>query len=130
MLYINIYIQIMRYIREYSKFESDEKFHEISLREFDELAGGVWIDKNFFTKNDLNALDEVLSLRYLTFDPSDTWFLNFKITPLKYIGIWKAKDDWFYLYYRCDETHLRHYYKCDQIDGVIDCIKSLDIHLI
>ena len=42
--------------------------------------------------------------------------------------VYKLDDEWFYVIvsdYRFDKFGIHRYYKCDQIDGLIDCLKML-----
>lgn len=36
-------------------------------------------------------------------------------------AIWKFSDEWYYV----EDSNMRHYYKCDQFSGLIDCIKRI-----
>ena len=48
-----------------------------------------------------------------------------------YFNIYKTDDDWYYLYYNRDEIingekeDVEHYYRCDQFDGILQCLEDL-----
>jgi hypothetical protein len=47
------------------------------------------------------------------------------------IRVDKVKDEWYYLQLTISEEDDYHYYKCDQFDGLIDCLKMIkDKHFI
>jgi len=48
-----------------------------------------------------------------------------------YFNIYKTDDDWYYLYYNRDEIingkkeDMEYYYRCDQFDGLLQCLEDL-----
>ena len=53
----------------------------------------------------------------------------FLYSSILFINVYKLKDEWYYVEVinktQPIDTGNKHYYKCDQFDGLIDCLKMI-----
>lgn len=128
-------------------FQLKEKYKEINLDEFNydlwgEETGDEITDEkisketvkekwDYFTKYEFERIGG-LGLKFIKDEKTYSKPILSYISDKEIITIYKLIDDWFYIFY---STQYRYWeskmYKCDQINGLIECLKMIinkDIH--
>ena len=126
----------MKYLRLFE--EAGEKYFPIENL-YDVIRGQKFYTFTKHEKREIEDLGFVIMTEYdRQLDPSGKFRWRYEpyyelfYFRYKYV-VYKLDDEWFYLIvndYRVEEFSkygIHRYYKCDQIDGLIDCLKNVMI---
>lgn len=111
--------------QKFNESKGNSGFKEISPRERN-FAGKFTIEKETtFNKNDIQTIRSFLTSKWdirdfeVSVDEISFW-MPYKIgSTKKHIRISSYNDEWFLI------ANHPFFYECDQIDGVIECLKTL-----
>ena len=117
--------------KEYKSFsEVRDEYSYIACQEFFEPGDISKIQKFNFPQN-IPKYEYVKNNRIISIICSDPNLINIYLNKSS-IGITKLEDEWFYVKIQFDRIEImsrvfyhKEVYKCDQIDGVIDCLTYL-----
>lgn len=121
----NIYYMILNW-QKFSEGKSNSGFKEISSRERN-FGNKFTIEKETtFNENDIQTIRSFLTPKWdirdfeVSVDQISFWMPYRSIgSPNKHIRISSYDDEWFLL-----DNH-PFFYECDQVEGVINCLKTL-----
>ena len=121
-------------------------FESISMKSYEEITDDEWSifahkwyesdpGENALTDKECQVIKDIINpYAYMKFDIKNQFISNYRyqliiLTDRRHIGdilikIYKDIDEWFYV-----NTNFKSYehnlYKCDQIDGLVDCLNDL-----
>jgi hypothetical protein len=114
----------MKYLKEYNDHNSS--YEEITFYVYNEYMSLKGHDRVLFSEKELELVREIFkNARYFSTTQNATIFIH---SFIYIIYIYKMVDEWYYI--DCEEVEtvhkkVRHYYKCDQMHGLIDCLTML-----
>lgn len=107
----------------YIKLFENITYYPISEEEFDNMG-----TSEPFTDNEYQVISDLLNTIFTDIEIS---YVISAVVPKSIIqtrmyfdevfAIWKFTDEWYFV----ADSNMRHYYKCDQFDGLINCIKNI-----
>lgn len=111
-----------------SIFEENKLFWEVTEDEYEDNLRY----SNKLTQGEINNLDKVLTQEELSYEIRENdnrkFYINYNSVNISIhisdsllddISLYKLEDDWFYV------MDAAFYYKCDQWDGLLECIKYI-----
>lgn len=110
----------MKYIK---YFESESSYYkELSEQEFDNTINDTTITDRFY-KDEIYSIEKAIESSIATNYPHAIYIVK----GLNYYYIYKLPDEWYCISSSSPskgrlDTH--KYYKCDQIEGLLKCIKE------
>jgi hypothetical protein len=110
----------------YLKLFENISYYQISEDDFDNIHFQSTCEP--FTESEYKIISDMLNKIFADIEIS---YVISSIVPKAIIQariyfdeifeIWKFSDEWYYV----EDSTMRHYYKCDQFSGLIDCIKKI-----
>lgn len=122
----------MKYLR---LFENHQLYDEISEFEFDAMEGRhsiPFIEDEYRIICDMfkdwkrGSGDEKVIFAYSAIVPNS--IIEVENMGETMFAMWKFSDEWFYFEdndIACTRPYVRKYYKCDQFEGLINCLKNI-----
>lgn len=109
----------MKYLKIVENIESDH-FVRIRANQFYTPEGRIRFDKYDFLPYEANALTN----KGFNLSKSTLCFSKHSIISSRFdfIGIYKSDDGWYYV--ESGKMNLDNFYKCDQWDGLLNCLKK------
>lgn len=98
----------------------NEYYIEISQDKYNDTQGC------YFSKSDKKTIMNIFKVSNYDFEILKTIKTEVFRIDDGYIDIemYPAKDEWYYIYHGIRSNCT--YYRCDQIDGLVECLKELD----
>jgi len=116
----------MKHIKEYIKFkinESKELFTEVTKEEYRDMytTHDIGDGKRGLSKSSIDYISQRVS--NLAVSPFDfaTYISKGKFVNPSNTVIEEVADEWFLI----KDIWKNKYYKCDQLDGIVDCLKYI-----
>lgn len=109
--YYKIHVNDIKFIDRYCKFEKSE------IDNISNICKKIKYNININSPEWIGIRDSVIQISPI----------NNKTTDISLIQIWKEHDEWYYIEFRYidKDLHTRaEHYKCDQFDGLIECITT------
>ena len=100
-------------------------FEDVGYKEIDSIHGVDFDPKYFvdFSQRDIPVLNKIgfenISLKE---DYNSNWYDKIYVDSEENIMVMKKEDEWYYV--RDINKHRDTWYKCDQLDGLMSCLKN------
>ena len=119
----------MKNIKLYESFEN--YYTKINNQEYNKLCNTL--ERDYFNKNDSPVIDNMFfqqqspsSTQFWHIDRNLRWYKSYYNSKFYiYIGLSSFIDEWYLVKSYVDKYDIEEYYKCDQFEGLIKCLKDI-----